>query len=650
MQYLVLFRPLRVVLCICVVLGLVAFAYWPGLSGDFVFDDVVNIGENKGLQISSLSIDELRGAFFSGSAGPLGRPISMLSFALNYYFSGLNPLPYKATNLIIHLINVALVAVLAQLLIRSLWKSEDVQRRGFDFWGGWGVALLWGIHPLNLTSVLYVVQRMTSLSALFGLLALICYMRVRLRNQMGGAKKKDVLEWLLVIVSLALSAFSKESGLLFLVLLLWLEYLVFDFRNRVGPICVGAWKIKYIIGWTIVAAVGVFSISILPRLIQPGAFAGRDFSLAERLMTEARGIFYYLQLFCYPRTSELSLYHDDFLISTSLLAPPVTALSIAAIAGLSVLSFYLRKSHPAFIFAWGWFLISHSMESSFFSLELIHEHRNYFATIGPLVAVVLMIKERCSHRSTHWMGALAIFSCLCGYVTWARAVEWSNPVDHAAIEASNKPNSDRANYQLARIYLRLLDQTKDQKYIGLAEDSFQKAMHSYKAGNGAYFGMIHLAYYLGHDPDPKLVADLEYRLRTLPFYTNNLGFLSAFVTCQMEKYCKMQDMDVVSIMVAALENPRIYPVARAEVNKLMAQYFINRFGDFAKGTEFIGDALAAQDDVSTRIMLAQAYRLQGNFEEARVQLIKAAAMDSFGVNKKLIAREWARQIDEAHIK
>ncbi|WP_309933480.1 tetratricopeptide repeat protein [Variovorax paradoxus] len=643
-------RPLRAIFCFCLVLGAVAFAYWPGLSGDFVFDDVANIGENKRLQISSLGVTELRGAFLSGNAGPLGRPVSMLSFALNYYFSGLDPFLFKITNLIIHLINVVLVAILAQLLIRSLSAPEDTKQIRFNFWAGWGVALLWGIHPLNLTSVLYVVQRMTSLSTLFGLLALILYMRIRSRNQLVGARKRDIVEWALLIVSLALSAFSKESGLLFAALLLWLEYLIFDFRGRVGPMHAGAWDVKRIISWAIVASAAFFSVLVLPHLIQPGAFSGRDFSLVERLMTEARGIFYYLRLFCYPRTSELSLYHDDFLISTSLLTPLTTGLSIVAIIGLTALSFRFRKSHPMLLFGWGWFLISHSMESSFFALELIHEHRNYFATIGPLIAVSLMMKEGWKYRQAYCLVGAALFFCLCGYVTWARAVEWSNPVDHAAIEASNKPNSDRANYQLARVYLRLLDQTKDQKYIELAEDSFQKAMHSYKAGNGAYFGMIHLAYYLGRDPNPRLIADLESRLRTLPFYTNNLGFLSAFVTCQMEKYCKMPDMDAISIMVAALENPHIYPVARAEINKLMAQYFINRFGDFSKGVEFINDAITERDDVSTRIMLAQAYRLQGKLEEARTQLTKAEAMDFLDVNKISIARERAAQIDKTHLK
>ena len=62
--------------------------YLSGLSGDYVFDDIANIVENQKIAITSLDYSSLRTAYWSGDAGPLGRPISMLTFALNYYFTG----------------------------------------------------------------------------------------------------------------------------------------------------------------------------------------------------------------------------------------------------------------------------------------------------------------------------------------------------------------------------------------------------------------------------------------------------------------------------------------------------------------------------------------------------------------------------------
>ena len=57
--------------------------YFPGLHGDYVFDDPANIIDNKKIAISALDYENLKSAWYSGDAGPLGRPISMLSFALN---------------------------------------------------------------------------------------------------------------------------------------------------------------------------------------------------------------------------------------------------------------------------------------------------------------------------------------------------------------------------------------------------------------------------------------------------------------------------------------------------------------------------------------------------------------------------------------
>ena len=167
------------------VLLAVTFAcYAPGLHGGFVFDDDVNILGNDRLRISGLDREELWAAAWSGDAGPLGRPVALLTFALNLYFGGANPYTFKLVNVLIHLGNVLLIGALAQTVYEAF-----VQRRWpkattwtIDRWAGWMVSALWALHPINLTSVLYVVQRMTSLSALFGLVGLLIYVRYRAKT------------------------------------------------------------------------------------------------------------------------------------------------------------------------------------------------------------------------------------------------------------------------------------------------------------------------------------------------------------------------------------------------------------------------------------------------------------------------------------
>ena len=103
---------------------LCAGVYLPGISGPWMFDDYTNIIHNSYIHISSLSLDNLYHAAFSLESGPLRRPISMASFALNYYFAdGLKTTPFKATNLGIHLLNILLMfwfAALVFLRVRAI--------------------------------------------------------------------------------------------------------------------------------------------------------------------------------------------------------------------------------------------------------------------------------------------------------------------------------------------------------------------------------------------------------------------------------------------------------------------------------------------------------------------------------------------------
>jgi len=78
-----------------------ALVYLPGINGPFVFDDHPNLLSNDYVKIRDLKPATLYRAAYSLKAGPLQRPVAMLSFAINYYFAGSfrKSFPYKATNL-----------------------------------------------------------------------------------------------------------------------------------------------------------------------------------------------------------------------------------------------------------------------------------------------------------------------------------------------------------------------------------------------------------------------------------------------------------------------------------------------------------------------------------------------------------------------
>ncbi|MDH3831520.1 MAG: tetratricopeptide repeat protein, partial [Gammaproteobacteria bacterium] len=168
---------------------LTAIIYVPGLSGDYMFDDMPNLLQNTQLNVESLNTESLQGAAFSSGSGKFRRPVSMLSFTLNRYFFGIDPYSHKVVNLVIHLLTGIGLYLLSRLVIRSYRQFRNPTLSAASLqWLPVIVAGLWLVHPLNLTPVLYIVQRMTSLAALFTVLGLCLYMtgRMRLLNGKSG--------------------------------------------------------------------------------------------------------------------------------------------------------------------------------------------------------------------------------------------------------------------------------------------------------------------------------------------------------------------------------------------------------------------------------------------------------------------------------
>ncbi|MCU7800880.1 MAG: hypothetical protein KZQ70_12230, partial [gamma proteobacterium symbiont of Lucinoma myriamae] len=128
--------------------------YFPGLYGDFILDDKSNIIDESAIRISSITYETLTEAAKSGVAGPLKRPVSVISFALNYYYSGLNPFYFKLVNVILHLLTGICVYILSSFLASQLINIDLKKKRNISTQI---IALictaLWLLHPLNISSV-----------------------------------------------------------------------------------------------------------------------------------------------------------------------------------------------------------------------------------------------------------------------------------------------------------------------------------------------------------------------------------------------------------------------------------------------------------------------------------------------------------------
>jgi len=451
-----------------------ALVYLPGKSGPLVFDDASNLLNNSYVQITSLDAESLYRASFSLEAGPLKRPLSMLSFALNHYFAGSfdDSTPYKLTNIAIHAINGLLVFWMLSLVFRRLMQllPSTKQRTGFGqdtyLLLASVVALLWVAHPIQLTSVLYVVQRMTALSGLFMLLALICYLTGRLRV-VAGRRGGIALIVLGAPMFGALAIFSKETAALLPVYMLVLEMTLF---NSEQP-----WRHWHNLSkkarWALVIAVILAAAALLGGVIQHylPKYELRDFSMTERLLTESRILFFYLSLILVPRLDQFSLFHDKLTLSTSLISPWSTLPSVAGIISLLCLAFAMRKRQPLLSLGILWFFGGHALESSVLPLELAHEHRNYLPTLGPLLVIVHGINSLCTRLQRRWpWGFLPLFAAVLVVLGLMRANQWSNDYSLFLFETSHHPNSPSIASGFA---LRLIQ-------IGKYEEGMQAFRHA----------------------------------------------------------------------------------------------------------------------------------------------------------------------------
>jgi protein O-mannosyl-transferase len=448
---------LRVALILSLVFLAALFAYYPGLHGPFVFDDTINIVSNPRLALTRLDGESLLNAALSSDSGILKRPLAMATFAFNYYLAGglSDTWPFKLTNLIIHLINTGLVYWLVSLLLVARQKIHGPVPEYRHGWIPGLVAAIWALHPMHLTSILYVVQRMTSLSALFVLTGLIVYLYGRLRVDTSRPRAYALMTTGLVI-GLVLGLACKENAALLPFFALVIEFVFFE-RRRLDP--AKRKKLAWFYGLSILVPIvaGIAWLALHPDFLAT-TYAAREFTPWQRLLTETRILWFYIGLLFIPDIGKFGLFHDDIAISTGLLTPWTTLpalFGLVAVLGLA-LSGRARSHYPMFSFAVLWFLAGHSMESGAIGLELAHEHRNYLPSLGPLLGGVCGLTAVLNQRIRWQAATIAVLAIALAFaaVTHLRSQTWRSETELIQSMVAHHPRSARSHGMLAELYAK----------------------------------------------------------------------------------------------------------------------------------------------------------------------------------------------------
>jgi hypothetical protein len=383
------------------------------------------------------------------------RYIGYLSFALNYRINGASVFGYHLVNLIIHVADAFLVYALVVLTFRTpRLQGSPLQARARL------IALLSGLffisHPIQTQAVTYIIQRLTSLAALFYLLSLVAYVKARVSSR----KAPGILLYALCLISAAMAMKTKESAFTLPFIVALYEFMFFrDSLKR---------RLPYLAPLALL-------IPIIPLgMIQPDAPMGQVVSgLAEEtrlqtdmprlhyLFTQFRVVVTYIRLLFLPVCQNIDY---DYPVCRSLLRAGVLASFFFLAALFSLGMFLLARSRvsgsalrlPAFgIF---WFFITLSVESGIVPIvDVIYEHRVYLPGVGAFLAVLsggFLLMDKFADEKTGKAAAyllilaVLVFSC----AAYARNSLWKSEISLWGDAAKKSPFKVRPHNNLGLAY------------------------------------------------------------------------------------------------------------------------------------------------------------------------------------------------------
>ncbi len=594
---------------IAAALALTAALYWPGLNGIFLFDDFPNIVDNDAVHVTSTDWQEWKEAARASPSRDLPRPLAMLSYAANYYFTGLDPWPMKLSNLLIHLVNGALLFAVLRVVL-DLWKRHQnpVWRDTKLIRVALALSCAWLVCPINLSPVLYVVQRMESLAQTFVLAGLLLYLHGR-RGMLAGTGGTALCAAGLLLGT-TIGGLCKESAVLLplYALLIELSVLRFETARRRGR------RQLWVLYAVLLLAPGIIGLTwLLPHLLSPAAYAGRSFTLSQRLFTELRVVSDYIAWTLFPRPSSLSFYHDDIAVSDGWLSPASTLGSGMLLAALLASAVSLRRRLPLYALGIGWYFAAHLLTATIIPLELVFEHRNYFASIGLLLAAAALILE-IPPMFSRVQGAVTVIAitAFCT-VTGLRANEWGNPIRFAYSEALQHPQSPRANYELGRTLTVMSGYRPDSKLIDPAMQAFERATALPGSDAASAAGLIIVANHMHREIKPEWWQDLTGKLSRAPPSPEDIGALQSLAGCQRKSECAPEPSMLLAAFLAALNHPSPSPRLLAAYGAFAA----NQLGDYTLAANALKDAVSLSPEVAGyRIDLSQVLVLQGKLDAA----------------------------------
>lgn len=453
---------------------LIFFSFSPALEAPFMHDSTTNIEENQQIR----SLDNLFYNLFipQTTKGDLmkylndpARPLTFLTFHLNYYFHKLNTVMYRLTNMMFLVLAGFCIFIFFKTIL-SLFYDKEKSTIAAAL-GSFFIVL----HPLNNHTVSYIYHRSEIITLVFFTLCLYAYFK--------AIKTDKVLHYLMSVICFILGLLTKQS-----IMVMPLVILVFDYLFLSDCSFKNLWKNKYKILPYIVITIAYDLYQ--NTFLQTNTMLIADTSFKAKIayfLSQPRSIIHYIEQTFVPFKLQLLHYPEsvDSLSSVSFVFPFFTLVFLAVMTLYIFIKAKQTKFLRLYAFAVFFYFLNILPTSSFFiSNEIMADRRFYISLLGAGMAIAILLLEmlkKDNRKQKLIYGVFAVYIVFLGGLSFIQShtIADSKKLYNSAIKAYPKAYEPYMN--LAIEYAK---QNKYDEALALYEKALEiKPLDTYVLSN-----------------------------------------------------------------------------------------------------------------------------------------------------------------------
>jgi hypothetical protein len=276
------------------------------------------------------------------------------------------------------------------------------------------------------------------------------------------------------------------------------------------------------------------------------------------------------------------------------------------------------------------FLGCHLLTGTILPLELIYEHRNYFASFGLLLAVVPLLAATATLARPFVFAHQVLLACLLLWWTTSTAITvhaWGNPLSLAEELAARAPDSPRAQYELGRTYIIYSHYDPNSPFTRLAYAPLERAA---ALPESSVLPQQALIFMNAHMNMPIKDAWWDSMITKLKAHTPGVQDESSLIT--LAQYARdhhggLSEQRMTEAFLAALSHP--HPTARLQA--AYGDYAWDVLGNTRLGLQMTESAVRADpSEAAYRISLIRRLVASGRDAEANRQLQQLGSLNIGG--------------------